>query len=141
MQGIFSGIEQLGIELPEELKGILNGIQGVMSILTSISTLITAIETLQSAQTLKFWSNGGVVHAATGLIVPGNNMSGDMVPSMINSGELILNKAQQGNLASQLQDNERGGGYTPSHVSGEQIWIALNNFTRRTGRGELVTWK
>ena len=60
---------------------------------------------------------------------------------MINSGELILNKAQQGNLASQLQDNERGGGYTPSHVSGEQIWIALNNFTRRTGRGELVTWK
>jgi len=37
-----------------------------------------------------------------GGIVPGNSFTGDKVPILANSGELILNKAQQNSLASQL---------------------------------------
>jgi hypothetical protein len=77
-------------------------------------------------------------------MIPGNNMSGDNVfagNAWVNSGELVLNKAQQGNLASQLS----GGGLQNLHltatVHAEQIRLALNNNGQRTGRGELVTWK
>lgn len=41
-------------------------------------------------------------HYANGGIVPGKSYSGDNVPAYVNSGELILNRAQQGNLARQL---------------------------------------
>ena len=87
------------------------------------------------------------IHSATGYaeggIVKGNSYSGDNLYGSdfgINAGELVLNKAQQGSLAQQLQDNG-GGGFTPSHVSGEQIYIALNAYTRRSGKGEIVTWR
>ena len=60
---------------------------------------------------------------------------------MVSSGELILNKAQQGVLAAELGERGGGGGYTPSHVSGEQIYIVLNRYLKRSGQGELLTWK
>lgn len=89
------------------------------------------------------------VHSLTGYadggIVKGNHYSGDNInggEAMVNAGELVLNKAQQSTLASQLQDGNGGvGGYLPSHVSGEQIYVVLNRYLKRTGRGELVTWQ
>ena len=141
ISGILGGVEGLGIEVPEGIKAAVGGIQSIISILSSIMTITSAIQSIATAEAFKFWSTGGVVHAAGGLVVPGNNFSGDMIPSMINSGELILNQAQQNNIASQLQEGRGGGDYTPSYVSGEQIWIALNNFTKRTGRGEIITWR
>lgn len=89
------------------------------------------------------------VHSLTGYadggIVKGNHYSGDNInggEAMVNAGELVLNKAQQSTLASQLQDGNGGGeGYLPSHVSGEQIYVVLNRYLKRTGRGELVTWE
>ena len=93
------------------------------------------------------------IHSLTGYaqggIVKGNSYSGDNVPAMVdgsqmvglNAGEVVLTKAMAGNLAQQLQDSESRGQYYPSRVSGEQIYIALNAYTRRTGKGELVTWK
>jgi len=38
----------------------------------------------------------------TGGIVPGNSYSGDKIPALVNSGELILNQSQQDNIAGQL---------------------------------------
>ena len=151
ISNIVNGINSMGVEIPRDIQGVLGGIQGVISILSGIAAIVSVIEALTSAQTaisavkatpVIGWAlaGGGIVHAASGYSVPGNNYSGDMVPAMLNSGELVLNKAQQGNLASQLQNNNAGG-YTPSHVSGEQIWIALNAYTKRTGKGELITWR
>lgn len=90
------------------------------------------------------------IHSSTGYaeggIIKGNTYSGDMIPANggtigLNAGEVVLNRAQAGVLANQLEAGGQRGGYTPSHVSGEQIWIALNAYTRRTGKGELVTWR
>ena len=131
LSGITSGLQQLGIEVPQ-------GIQQAIGILQGISSILAAIQTISA---IKLWSNGGVIHAASGMIVPGNNYSGDMVPSMINSGELILNRAQQGNLVSQLSDSQRTRGPQLAQVSGEQIYIAMSNYLRRSGKGEMVTWR
>lgn len=131
LSGITSGLQQLGIEVPQ-------GIQQAIGILQGISSILAAIQTIGS---IKWWSNGGVVRAASGAIVPGTNFSGDMVPSMINSGEIILNRAQQGNLVSQLSDSQRTRGPQLAQVSGEQIYIAMSNYLRRSGKGEMVTWR
>jgi hypothetical protein len=136
-----SGIEALGIELPSGLKDVVNGIQGVMSILTAISTIVSAIQAITTADAIIPFSNGGIVHAAGGFVVPGNYNSGDLVPAALSSGEVVLNRAQQGVIANALQQEPRGGGNGLARVSGEQIWVAMNAYTKRTGKGELVTWK
>ena len=144
VSGIFSGIEGLGVELPQGLKDVMGGIQGVISILTGISTIVSAIQAINAADALIPFARGGIVpHAANGYFVPGNNFSGDVTPIMANAGELILNKSSQNNLASFIQEAEGRGrsGNGLARVSGEQIWIALNAYTKRTGQGEIVTWK
>ena len=145
VSGIVSGIEQLGIDIPEGLKSVLGGIQAVAGILTGISALVTIITAIQGTKSVPVigWmlARGGVVHAAGGYQVPGNRMSGDQVPAMLNSGELVLNKAQQGNLASQLSGSGLQNLHLTATVHAEQIRLALNNNGQRTGRGELVTWK
>ena len=140
MSSIASGIQSMGVELPEGITKAIGVLQGIMSIVQGISSIVSVIQAVTTAQSVKFWATGGVVHAANGYFVPGN-YGYDAVPSMLTSGELVLNRAQQGNLASQL--TEGGGqrmGTARASVSGEQIWIALNNFTKASGRGELVTW-
>ena len=139
VSNIMGGIESLGIDLPQGMKDVVNGIQGVISILTGISSIITAIQTISTANLFKL-AGGGVVRAASGF-VSGNNFSGDMVPALLNSGEVVLNRAQQGNLVSQLSDSQRTRGPQLAQVSGEQIYIAMTNYLRRSGKGEMVTWR
>jgi len=43
---------------------------------------------------------------ASGGIVPGNDFSGDRVHALVNSGELILNKAQQDSVANQMNSGD-----------------------------------
>jgi hypothetical protein len=57
---------------------------------------------------------------------------------MVNAGELVLSRSQQGNLASQLQDGGLSGLNLDTVISGEDIRLVLNNNGRRTGRGEYV---
>jgi hypothetical protein len=88
--------------------------------------------------TKKFASGGTIPHANDGYFVGGTHFSSDVTPIMANAGELVLNKAQQGVLANQLQ----GGGIQNLNlvatIKGEQIRLVLNNNGRRTGRGEYV---
>ena len=134
VNSIVSGIEGLGIEIPEGLRSILGGLNSLLSIASGISTILIAIS-------MKPFAHGGIVpHAASGFMVPGNNFSGDVTPILANAGEVVLNKAQQGVLANQLSQPAGGDGGGISRVSGEQIYVVLNRYLRRSGRGELATW-
>ena len=139
---IVSGIQQLGVEIPEGMSKVLGAINVVTGIITTIASLVTIITATSSAKSVPIigWllAGGGIVHAANGYTVPGNNYSGDMVPAMLNSGELVLNRAQQGNLAAQLEGNNLQNLNLTATIRGEQIRLALNNNGRRTGRGEYV---
>lgn len=77
---------------------------------------------------------------ANGGIVPGSLYSGDRVPAMVNSGEMILNRSQQGRLFDIL--NSKGGVNGKDVrvtgevvVSGEQMRILLANTDRKMRRG------
>ena len=103
---------------------------------------MAALEAALYANTAASWipfAEGGVVHAAGG-VVAGTTFSGDQIPAMLNAGEVVLNRAQVGNLAEQLEDNERQGGFggTP-YVTGEQIYLGLNNYLKGAGLGQIVT--
>ena len=146
VNSIASGIEQLGVDLPQGFKDVLGGINAVTTILTGIAAICTVIQTLTSIQTatspIPFFAKGGIARAAGGFAVPGNRLSGDRVPALLNSQELVLNRAQTGIIASALNDSKQGVGYVAQpYVTGEQIFLGLNAWSRRSGRGEIVTSK
>lgn len=142
LSGVVGGMEQLGIEVPKGMKDMISGLQSIIGIVNGITTILTAIEAIQAADTLIPFRRGGIVpHAAEGYRVPGNDYA-DMTPIMVSSGELILNKAQQGNLLSQMQQaRDSDHGEIVARLSGEDILLVANRHLRRTGKGELVTWK
>jgi hypothetical protein len=150
ISGMLSVLEKMGIEIPEGLSSVIGGIQTITGIISSILTLVGVISALTSVKSVPIFgwllAQGGIagfggrhpIHAANGY-VGGNNYSGDMVPAMLNSGELVLNRAQQGNLASQLENGASQNMKLDAVITGEQIRLVLNNNGRRTGRGEYVT--
>ena len=99
------------------------------------ATMISTIAAIKSATS--GFANGG--------IVPGNYNSGDQLRTSdfgISSGELVLNRAQQGVIAAALQQESYSGRSQQSVViHGEDLIIALNNAYRRRGMGEIVTTK
>ena len=98
---------------------------------TGLAQMISTISTIKS-----------VAHYAEGGIVGGNSYSGDNVgPVLLDAGELILNRSQQSNIASQLQEGNAASVSSTPFVSGELIYLGLSNYLRRTGRGELLTAK
>jgi hypothetical protein len=158
MNSVVGGLEQLGVEIPSGLKDVLGGMQAISSILTGIAATVIAIEAIAGADAIIPFAGGGIVphfagggligKAAGGMLIPGNYMSGDLLRMPVdggrgmigvNSGEVILNRAQQGNLASQLQGGGLGGLQLDTVISGEDIRVVLKNNGRRTGRGEYIT--
>ena len=104
----------------------------IAAIAGGLGTMISTISAIKSA-TAGSYAEGG--------IVPGNSFSGDRLQANVNSGELILNRAQQDNVARQLTTGIGGNLQLSAVVTGEQIRLALNNNSRRIGRGEYVTSK
>jgi hypothetical protein len=92
------------------------------------------------------------IHQATGYaqggMIKGNSYSGDNIGGMVdgsqfvglNAGELVLNRAQQSNLAQSLQGN---GGQTVrvvGKIAGKDLFICAENWAKSVGKGEFVTW-
>lgn len=86
------------------------------------------------------------VHQLTGFaeggIVKGNSYSGDNIyagGAMVNAGEVVLNKAQQGNLASQLQGNGLQNLNVTGRIKGTDIILSVDRSLQLQGK-QLLTW-
>ena len=98
---------------------------------TGLATMISTIASIHSATG---YANGGIVQ--------GNSYSGDNIfggAAMVNAGELVLNRAQQGVLASALQGSGIQGMQLETSISMERLRIGLTNNSMRRGKGEYVT--
>ena len=105
-----------------------------------------------AASTISMATTIAAIHSQTGYaeggIIKGNTYSGDMIPANggsigLNAGEVVLNRAQSGVLASQLEGSAGGfrNGQIVGSIEGEKIVLVANRYFRRTGQGEIVTWK
>jgi hypothetical protein len=169
LSSVSSGLQQMGIKLPDGVTKLLGAAQGLMTVIQGVNSIISifssttataqitaenansgmlagltaAVEGLQMTIAAKTFlpglANGGIVgHAAGGYSVPGNSYSGDNIPIMANAGEVVLNRAQTGVLASALSEQSAPATSTP-YVSGEKIYLGMENYLKRIGRGEIVT--
>lgn len=95
------------------------------------------------------------IHSATGYaqggMIKGNSYSGDNIGGMVdggaggfvglNAGEIVLNRAQTGNIASQLQGSGFGNSRLVGRLKGRDIIISIDRELSATGRGQMATWK
>ena len=98
------------------------------------ATMVSTIASIKSATKMDF---------AAGGIVPGNSFNDQLRASDygISSGELILNRAQQGNIAAQLEGSGWRDANLTATLRGEDLILAIDNTSNRQGRGEYVTSK
>lgn len=120
----------LGFAQASKLAGELGPFGWLAWLGAGTAALATTISTVHS---LTGYAEGGVVG--------GNTFSGDQIPAMLNAGEVVLNRAQTGALASQLQDGGGGNGRIVGVLRGEDIALVADRWGRRTGKGELAFFK
>ena len=166
ISNITGALQNMGLKLPEGLTKTISVIQSLISIIQSVQTIISIFSTgsqvantaavtanaaATTALTTAMWANvgtswipfahGGIAKRAANGFVGGNNYSGDIIPIAVNSGELILNRAQQGNLASQLSGMGMGNMRLSCKVNAKDIELVLNHQAGDTSRGRYVTSK
>lgn len=131
MGTIAQAVATIALTFAESLKGTFTPWDWIAAAATGTATMISTIAAIRSA-TAGGFANGG--------IVPGNSFSGDNLRTSdygINSGELILNRAQQNSIASQLTQS-REPIILEAVVSAEQIQFVTGNRDRRRGRSEYI---
>ena len=162
LSNITGAFQSMGMKLPEELTKTMSMVQALMSVIQGVQTVIQVFgSTTQTANTvalglntgaigaltlamsantaanvIPFFAHGGLAGRAANGFVGGNNYSGDMLPIAVNSGELILNRAQQGNLASQLSGAGLGAIEVYGRISGEDIILSSRHRNNRMVRSE-----
>lgn len=166
ISNITGALQNMGLKLPEGLTKTISVIQSLISIVQSVQTIISIFSTgsqvantaavtanaaATTALTTAMWANvgtswipfahGGIAKRAANGFVGGNNYSGDIIPIAVNSGELILNRAQQGNLASQLSGMGMGNMRLSCKVNAKDMEFVLNHQASDTSRGRYVTSK
>ena len=130
-------------------------VSAIASIALGFAQAAAAKDTVASGWAWLVWVAAGLsamatsialVHNLTGYaeggIVGGNSYSGDNIyggGAMVNSGELVLNKAQQGNLASQLQGNGLQNMNISGRIKGTDIILSVDRTLQLQGK-QLLTW-
>lgn len=159
LSSVSGGLQTLGVEIPKEFTDLMNILNGVGQIISGVQAIISLTQTpaqvsnttalslntgmmagliaaleVNTATNFIPFANGGVVRAANGW-VGGNRFSGDTVPALLNSGELVLNRAQQGVLASELSEPGMQNVRMSAVIEGEDIVLATDNYYDRWSSG------
>ena len=124
---IMGAIANIAGTFAKSLAGTFTPWDWIAAAISGTATMISTIAAIKSATSGGF-ANGG--------IVPGNSFSGDNLRTSdygINSGELILNRAQQGSIASQLQGAAQQTVFVEGRISGKDILLSANNTNRAAG--------
>ena len=110
----------------------------IAAVAGGLGTMISTISAIKSATG---YANGGVVnYNGGGGVIPGNSYTGDNLRMIgVNSGEIIMNTAQQNNVANALLSRQQGGVDVQPWVDGEKVYLGMNNTLQRKGKGEIVT--
>lgn len=124
---IAEAVANIALTFAKSLKGTVTPWDWIAGAAAGTATMITTISAIKSATR---FANGGEIK--------GNRYSGDQQFAAVNAGEYVFNRAQLGNLASQLQGNDQGREMQP-YLQAEMIYIGLSNYLKRTGKGEIVT--
>jgi molecular chaperone GrpE (heat shock protein) len=124
------GFAQATANTPGGIFGWIAAIAGGMA------TMLSTISAIHSATG---YAQGGIVDGRGGGFVGGMAYSGDNVGNVrLDSGELVLNRAQQSALATQLEGGGMQNLRLSTEIYGEHIRLVLNNNGRRTGKGEYI---
>ena len=104
-----------------------------------------------AAATVSMATTIASIHSSTGYaeggIVKGNSYSGDNMMFGgdglygLNAGEVVLTRAMQGNLASQLQSTGMAGMQMTARVKGTDLLLSIDRAIAVSGRGQLLTFK
>lgn len=104
-----------------------------------------------AAATVSMATTIASIHSSTGYaeggIVKGNSYSGDNMMFGgdglygLNAGEVVLTRAMQGNLASQLQSTGMAGMQMTARVRGTDLLLSIDRAIAVSGRGQLLTFK
>lgn len=87
-----------------------------------------------AAVTALIASMAAIPKFAKGGIVGGNSYFGDKLLARVNSGELILNQKQQAKLYHMAEDDRSGIAISFDRVRGSDIYLALRNYMKDTGK-------
>lgn len=99
------------------------------------ATMISTVSAIKSA-TAEYHAGGDFVGKGSRFNTMMRPVGTDTIPAMLSPGELILNKSQQSNLASNLQAAPALADlHLETFIEAERIRIMLNNNNRRRGRG------
>ena len=136
MGTVAQAIATIALTFSQSLKGTVTPWDWIAAAVTGTATMISTISAIHSATG---YANGGIVQ--------GNSYSGDNIGAMVdnsqlvglNAGEVVLNKSQQSTLATQLQNRDSQQSTGAPYITGEMIFLGLNNYLKSTGRGEMMT--
>ena len=133
-QGIASVVAGMGMAIMQKGKDI-EPWSWIAFSAAAASTMIATVAAIKSV-TAEYHAGGGFVGSGSRFSTMMRPIGSDTLPSMLSPGELVLNKSQQSNLASNLQAAPALADlHLETTIEAERIRIMLNNNNRRRGRG------
>lgn len=129
---IAQAIATIALTYAQSLRGTFTPWDWIAAAIGGVATMVSVISTIHSATG---YAQGGIVQ--------GNSYSGDNLyggpDAMVNAGELVLTKAQQSTLASQLQGNGINGMNISGRIKGTDIILSVDRSLQLQGK-QLLTW-
>ena len=107
-------------------------------IATAAAAMVSMATTISSIHSATGYAQGGMIK--------GNSYSGDNVGGLVdgsqlvglNAGEIVLNQAQQSNVAHGLQGGAFGGMHLTARLDGKDLLLSIDRTGQTLGYGQLV---
>ena len=133
-QGIASVVAGMGMAIAQKGKE-LEPWSWIAFAASATATMIATVAAIKSA-TAEYHAGGDFVGKGSRFNTMMRPIGSDTIPAMLSPGELILNKSQQSNLASNIKAAPALADlHLETTIEAERIRIMLNNNNRRRGRG------